>query len=85
MEYRYTFSTIGVDGTRRYPKNFLWEQPGIIGAGLCDFSWTTNVCKAHTWPEQEQVETIAFEYPEAEIIEVIGDMSRVYKIVKRLE
>lgn len=75
----YTFSTLGKDGFRYYPTR------GKSGPGLLDFNWTTDIDKAIHWFEQDAVETIAIEFCNTEIIEVIGSGPYIYKVTKEME
>ena len=60
---KYTFSTLGEDEIKYYPKQFKWEDPQCPPpVGMLDFSWTPDIKFARTWSEQEMVETIANEY-----------------------
>ena len=75
----YTFSTLGKDGCRYYPTR------GKSGPGLLDFNWTTDIDKAIHWFEQDDVETIAIEFCNTEIIEITNTEPLEYKIIKDME
>lgn len=75
----YTFSTLGKDGCRYYPAR------GKSGPGLLDFNWTTDIDKAIRWFEQDDVETIAIEFCDVEIVELIGSGPYIYKIIKEMD
>ena len=80
---RYTFSTLGKDGERYYPEYSLVGR--VAGAGLNDYRWTKDIKKAMVWEEQEIVEMVAIEFENTEIIEIIGDGSKMYKVIKTME
>ena len=81
---KYTFSTLGEDEIKYYPKQFKWEDPQCPPpVGMLDFSWTPDIKFARTWSEQEMVETIAIEFYKTEIIEI--DENGEHKIIKTME
>ena len=81
---KYTFSTLGEDEIKYYPKQFKWEDPQCPPpVGMLDFSWTPDIKFARTWSEQEMVETIAIEFYKTEIIEIDENGER--KIIKTME
>lgn len=81
---KYTFSTLGEDGVKYYPLQFKWEDPQCPPpVGFLDFQWTKDIKFARTWPEQEDVETIAIEFCNTEIIEI--NESGESKVVKIME
>lgn len=81
---RYTFSTTDMCGVKTYPLQFKWEDPQCPPpVGMLDFLWTFDIKFAKTWPEQEDVETIAIEFCNTEIIEI--DKNGEYKVVKTIE
>lgn len=80
---RYTFNTMGKDGNRWYPEKFKWRDPNVPApVSLLGFRWTTEVKKALTWDTIEEVETIAIEYEDTQILEITGNISKIYKVVK---
>lgn len=79
----YTFSTMGKDGYRYYPKEFRWKAKDCgPGVGLIDFDWTNDIAEAKLWKKRFIVEDIAMEYCDTEIIAVTSTEPKVYKVVK---
>lgn len=79
----YTFSTMGKDGYRYYPKEFRWKTKDCgAGVGLIDFDWTNDIEKAKLWKKRFIVEDIAMEYCNTEIIAVSGTGPKIYKVIK---
>lgn len=76
----YTFSTLGRDNERYYPK----RRCKFVGAGLTDFEWTTDIKRALCWEHQDPVETIAICFSDSQIIEITGTISKIYTIIKEL-
>lgn len=71
MSNKYTFKVLGQDNKIYYPKQFAWMndkcEPGV---GALDFDWTEDINEAMTWDYKNVCEDIAFEFVNAEVIEV---------------
>lgn len=64
----YTFSAKSL-GTKYYPIDFQWKREDCpAGTGLLDFDWTDDINKARRWANREDVELIANEYYDTEIV-----------------
>lgn len=72
---QYTFSTKGYDGTAFYPKR-VGDQISWIA------DWTTDVSKAITWKKPEDFDCLMAEYCDTEVIEIIGTVAKIYKVVQ---
>lgn len=82
----YTFNTLGEDGNRWYPIQFKWEDPQCPPTvGMLDFYWTKDIKFARTWRDIESVETIAIEFCNTQIIEIIEEVNKIYKVIKEMK
>lgn len=64
----YTFSAKSL-GTKYYPIDFQWKREDCPpGTGLLDLDWTDDINKARKWTNREDVELIANEYYDTEIV-----------------
>lgn len=67
----YTFKVLDKNGKVFYPKAFSWTQENPKpGTGLLDFEWTENIEEAKKWEDKDICLDIAFEYTDAELIEI---------------
>ena len=68
---KYTFKVLSKDGKVYYPKQFAWEKENVEpGVGALDFEWTENIKEAKTWDYKNVCEDIAFEFVDADIVEI---------------
>ena len=66
MTPRYTFSTIGYDGTLYYPSKIGDQTVGWIA------DWTTDITKAITWDKPEDFDCLMAEYADTAVVEIRG-------------
>lgn len=68
MKPRYTFSTLGKDGVLYYP------------ARTFSIDFTTDIRKAVTWDKPEDFDCLMNEYENTQVVEILGSVSKIYKI-----
>ena len=71
MATYYTFSTLGTDGKKYYPKEYQWKKEGCKpGTGLLDFDWTTDIKEAKKWRAVEDFDIIMAEFCDTEVVKL---------------